>query len=43
MFQTREIKAKNIKTPRGVVVEVPAHRRVFFSVGKEFKEVVNEK
>ena len=43
VFQTREIKAKNIKTPRGVVVKVPAHRKVVFSVGKEFKEVVNEK
>ena len=32
---------KEVKTPRGTIAKVPAQRRVSFSVGSEFKAVVN--
>ena len=42
-FKAKQTKAKEVKTPRGTVAKVPAQRRVSFSVGSEFKSVVNNK
>lgn len=42
-FKKRQVKARDVKIPSGYRVEVPAHKRVVFSVGKELKEVVNNK
>jgi DNA-binding protein HU-beta len=42
-FKARETAEKKVKTPKGTVVTVPAQRRVSFSVGKEFKQTVNNK
>jgi DNA-binding protein HU-beta len=42
-FRAKETKAKEIKTPRGTMAKVPAQRRVSFSVGSDFKSIVNEK
>ena len=36
-------KVKEVKTPRGTMAKVPEQRRVSFSVGSEFKAVVNGK
>ncbi|WPX97328.1 HU family DNA-binding protein [Candidatus Bandiella euplotis] len=42
-FKARKIAAKEVKTPKGTMAKVPAHKRISFSVGKEFKQVVNGK
>ena len=36
-------KAKEVKTPRGTMAKVPEQRKVSFSLGSEFKAVVNGK
>lgn len=42
-FKAKQTKAKEVKTPRGTMAKVPAQRRVSFSVGSEFKAIVNGK
>lgn len=42
-FKAKKTKAKEVKTPRGTMAKVPEQRRVSFSVGSEFKAVVNGK
>ena len=38
-----ETEAKEVKTPRGTIAKVPAQRRISFSVGSDFKAIVNNK
>jgi nucleoid DNA-binding protein len=40
-FKAKQTEEKEVKTPRGTIAKVPAQRRVSFSVGSEFKAVVN--
>ena len=40
-FKAKQTEEKEVKTPRGTIAKVPAARRVSFSVGSEFKAVVN--
>jgi nucleoid DNA-binding protein len=40
-FKGKHTKAKEVRTPKGTMARVPAQRRISFSVGKEFKNVVN--
>lgn len=40
-FKAKKTKAREVTTPKGQVVKVPAQRVVKFSVGAEFKKVVN--
>ncbi len=42
-FKAQNKKATRVKTPKGTIAEVPAQRRVTFSVGSEFKAIVNGK
>jgi DNA-binding protein HU-beta len=42
-FKGRQVAAKEVRTPKGAIVKVPAQRRVSFSVGSEFKATVNGK
>jgi nucleoid DNA-binding protein len=42
-FKAKNMPANRIKTPRGIMADVPAQRRVSFSVGSDFKAKVNEK
>ncbi len=42
-FKAKQTKAMKVRTPRGDMADVPAQRQVRFSVGKEFKDVVNSK
>jgi nucleoid DNA-binding protein len=42
-FKGRQVAAKEVKTPKGIMAMVPAQRRVSFSVGSEFKATVNGK
>jgi hypothetical protein len=32
-----------VKTPKGTMAKVPAQRRISFSVGSDFKAIVNNK
>ena len=42
-FKVKYTTAKEVRTPRGTIAEVPAQKRVSFSVGSEFKTIVNNK
>jgi DNA-binding protein HU-beta len=42
-FKAKNKEATEVKTPKGTMAKVPAQRRVSFSVGSEFKAVVNGK
>jgi nucleoid DNA-binding protein len=42
-FKAKRTEAKEVKTPKGTMAKVPAQRRVSFSVGSDFKAIVNEK
>ena len=42
-FKAKQTKATEVRTPKGIVAKVPAKRRVSFSVGSEFKSIVNNK
>lgn len=42
-FKAKHYPANKVKTPKGTIVEVPASRRLSFSVGSELKNVVNGK
>jgi len=42
-FKAKNKEATEVKTPRGTMAKVPAQRRVSFSVGSEFKSIVNGK
>lgn len=42
-FKTKDTEAKEVRTPRGTIAQVPARKRVTFSVGSEFKDIVNNK
>ena len=42
-FKVKKTRPKDIRTPKGIVVKVPAKRQVSFSVGTEFKKAVNKK
>ena len=42
-FKAKNKEATEVKTPRGTMAKVPAQRRVSFSVGSEFKTIVNRK
>ena len=42
-FEVKQTKAMEIKIPKGIVAKVPARRRISFSVGSEFKSIVNNK
>ena len=42
-FKAKHTAAKEVKTPRGTIAKVPAQKRVSFSVGSEFKAIVNNK
>jgi DNA-binding protein HU-beta len=41
-FKAKNKEATEVKTPRGTMAKVPAQRRVSFSVGSEFKSIVNK-
>ena len=40
-FKSKDVAASKVKTPAGKIVDVPAHKRAGFSVGKEFKDYIN--
>ena len=40
-FKAKQTKATEVRTPRGTIAKVPAKRRVSFSVGADFKAIVN--
>jgi DNA-binding protein HU-beta len=40
-FKAKQTEEKQVRTPKGTMATVPAGRRVSFSVGKEFKDIVN--
>jgi nucleoid DNA-binding protein len=40
-FKAKNKEATEVKTPRGIMAKVPAQRSVSFSVGSEFKSIVN--
>ena len=40
-FKAKNTEEKEVKTPRGTMAKVPAQRRVSFSVGSDFKAIVN--
>ena len=42
-FKAKQTKAMEVRTPKGEIAKVPAHRQVRFSVGADFKKVVNGK
>jgi len=42
-FKAKNKEATEVKTPKGTMAKVPAQRRVSFSVGSEFKSIVNNK
>ena len=42
-FKSKHTNAKEVKTPRGTIAKVPAQKRISFSVGSEFKAIVNNK
>ena len=42
-FKAKQTEAKEVKTPKGTMAKVPAQRRISFSVGSDFKAVVNNK
>ena len=42
-FKAKQTEAKEVKTPKGTMAKVPAQRRVSFSVGSDFKAIVNDK
>jgi DNA-binding protein HU-beta len=42
-FKAKNSPEKTVKTPKGVLVKVPAQRGVRLSVGSEFKKTVNSK
>jgi len=42
-FKAKQTKTMEIKTPKGTMAKVPARRRISFSVGSEFKSIVNNK
>jgi len=42
-FKAKQTKATEVKTPRGTMAKVPAQRRISFSVGSDFKSIVNNK
>jgi DNA-binding protein HU-beta len=42
-FKAKQTKAMEIKTPKGTMAKVPVRRRVSFSVGSDFKAIVNNK
>ena len=42
-FKAKQTQAKEVKTPKGTIAKVPAQRRVSFSVGSDFKAIINEK
>ncbi|MFQ3307390.1 MAG: nucleoid DNA-binding protein [Candidatus Midichloriaceae bacterium] len=42
-FKGKNVEEKRVKTPMGKMATVPAQRRVSFSVGSEFKKIINKK
>jgi DNA-binding protein HU-beta len=42
-FKAKNKEATEVRTPKGTMAKVPAQRRVSFSVGSEFKAIVNGK
>lgn len=42
-FKAKQRKATEVRTPKGIVAKVHAKRRVSFSVGSDFKSIVNNK
>ena len=42
-FKAKQTAAKEVRTPKGTMAKVPAQRRVSFSVGSDFKAIVNNK
>ena len=42
-FKAKNKEATEVKTPKGTMAKVPAQRRVSFSVGSDFKAIVNNK
>ncbi|MFQ3306834.1 MAG: DNA-binding protein HU-beta [Candidatus Midichloriaceae bacterium] len=42
-FKAKNNPEKRVKTPKGVMANVPAQRGVRFSVGSEFKNTINKK
>ena len=42
-FKAKQTEAKEVKTPKGTIAKVPAQRRISFSVGSDFKAIVNNK
>jgi nucleoid DNA-binding protein len=42
-FKAKNKEATEVKTPKGTMAKVPAQRRISFSVGSDFKAIVNNK
>jgi DNA-binding protein HU-beta len=42
-FKAKQTEEKQVKTPSGIMATVPAQRRISFSVGSNFKSIVNDK
>jgi len=42
-FKAKQTEEKQVKTPSGTMAIVPAQRRISFSVGSNFKSIVNDK
>ena len=42
-FKAKQTKAREVTTPKGQTVKVPAQRQVKLSIGQTFKDVVNKK
>ena len=40
-FKAKKTKAREVTTPKGQIVKVPARRQIKFSAGTEFKKMVN--
>ena len=40
-FKAKQTEEKEVKTPKGTMAKVPAQRRISFSVGSDFKSIVN--
>ncbi|MDZ5761685.1 HU family DNA-binding protein [Candidatus Cyrtobacter comes] len=40
-FKKKDIAERKVRTPKGTVAKVRAQKRISFTVGKEFKRIVN--